>query len=302
MRVFLTGATGFVGQYVVRALLDAGHEVCCLIRDVPGKHLLEHDRVTTIRGDILDPLESYMKGCQGVIHLVGIIREDRRNQTTFARLHAEATAHVVNEANKAGVSNLVYVSANGASAEGLTKYQTSKWVAEEAVRNSGLDHWSILRPGLIFGDPRLARDEFCSLLARQLIRPLPVIPVFGDGQYAFQPVYVGHVAEAVVQALESKQAAQSTIVAVGSVRLTYVELIDMISRGMGLRPKSKAYIPVGLIAPLLRVMGNALPITIEQLTMLLEGNCGDAEAFMTAFSLNEHKFSEENLAYLANQG
>ncbi|MDE2958203.1 MAG: NAD-dependent epimerase/dehydratase family protein [Bacteroidota bacterium] len=294
MRVFVTGATGFVGRYVVRALRDAGHEVRCLVRS-PTDPLLGADQV---HGDILDPLAARMAGCDGVIHLVGIIRENVRHRITFERLHAQATAHVVREAAAAGVSRLIYVSANGVSAEGKTAYQTTKWAAEESVRNGGLKHWCILRPGLIFGDPGLARDEFCSILARQLIRPAPVIPIFGSGQYAVQPIHVGQVAESAVQALRSKAASRQTLVAVGPEKLTYLQLVDRITRSMGLRPKPKFHVPLWLIQPILRCSGNILPITADQLTMLLEGNCGDSARFFATFALEEHGFAEENLSYV----
>lgn len=294
----MTGATGFVGRYVVRALLRAGYDVRCLVRQPAGGDPFQNDRVETVTGDILAPLKSHMLGCKSAVHLVGIIREKARKQITFNRLHTQATAHVVSEARRAGVERLVYVSANGVSAEGRTPYQLTKWAAEEAIRKSGLKHWSILRPGLIFGDPGSARDEFCSVLVRQLIRPLPVIPIFGSGQYAFQPVYVGHVAEAVVQALRSNAASHSTIVAVGPDKMTYVQLVDMITRGFGVRPKPKVHIPIWLVDAILRLCGNALPITADQLTMLQEGNCGDADTFFATFALTEHRFSEENLSYV----
>ena len=298
MRAFVTGATGFVGRYVVRALLHAGHEVRCLVRSAAAPDPFLAGGVETVHGDILDPLEAHMAGCDGVIHLVGIIRENVGRRITFERLHAKATAHVVREALQAGVERFVYVSANGVSAEGPTPYQTTKWAAEETVRNSGLKHWSILRPGLIFGDPGPARDEFCSVLARQLIRPAPVIPIFGNGKYTFQPVYVGQVAEAAVQALQSEAATRQTKVAVGPEKLTYLQVVDRITRGMGLRTKPKIHIPLWLVQPILRCSGNALPITADQLTMLLEGNCGDADKFFATFALKEHRFTEENLSYL----
>lgn len=298
MRVFVTGATGFVGQHVVRALLRAGHSPRCLVRRTQQPDPFEDDRVEIVHGDVLSPLKSYMSECEGVIHIVGIIREGPSKEITFQRLHTDATTHVAVEARKAGVGRMVYISANGASASGRTRYQTTKWAAEEAVRNSGLGHWCILRPGLIFGDPGSARDDFCSVLARQLIRPLPVIPIFGNGRYSFQPVHVGQVAEAATQALRSDAAGQKTIVAVGRDELTYVEVVDLITRALGLRPKPKVHIPVWLVDPLLRIGGNGLPITSDQLTMLLEGNCGDASEFFDTFTLTENGFTEAHLSYV----
>ena len=300
MRIFITGGTGFLGQYVVAALRSAGHHLRCLVRTSAAPEPLNNAGVEWVKGDVLGPLESLMDGCQGVVHLVGIIRENPRRQITFDRLHTQATRHVVQAAQTAGVSHMVHISANGASANGKTPYQTTKWHAEESVRQSKLAHWCILRPGLIFGDPGPSRDEFCSLLARQLIRPLPVTPIFGNGRYAFQPVHVNEVAQAAAQALEMDAANGRTIVCVGRQRLTYVQIVDSITRALSMAPRPKMHLPLWLIQPALRAGGNSLPITADQLTMLLEGNCGDAAEFYDSFMLEEHGFGPDNLAYLRN--
>jgi nucleoside-diphosphate-sugar epimerase len=70
MRVFVTGATGFVGAAVIDELLTAGHEVLGLVRSEEGASALERKRVKAHRGD-LDDLDSLIAGaeqCDGVIH------------------------------------------------------------------------------------------------------------------------------------------------------------------------------------------------------------------------------------------
>ena len=285
MTVFLTGSTGFLGRYVLRALLRTGFTVRCLVRQGELPEEFERDDVHIVRGDINAPLEEQMRGCQGVIHLVGIIKEDPRKKVTFERLHTDATRNVVRSARVAGIDCIVHISANGASKTGKTEYYTTKWAAEEAVRGSGLNHWCILRPGLIFGDPGRDREEFCTALARDMIQRLPFIPVFGRGEYEFQPVHVDDVAMAAVQALGLDSVNQQIIVALGKKRLTYIALIDTITRALGLIPKPKVYLPLWFVEWGVRFGGSALPITADQLTMLVEGNSGDASTFFDTFTL-----------------
>ncbi len=298
MRILLTGGTGFVGRHVLSELLAQGHHVRALLRRGGAPEGFEEQEVELVRGDINDPLEGFMEGIDGVIHLVGIIKEEPRANVTFERLHTQATTNVVNAATAAGVDRLVFISANGASEHGETKYQTTKWAAEEAVRNSILPHWCILQPGLIFGDPGMEREEFCVVLSNTLIRPFPILPVFGSGLYQLQPVSVKEVAEAAVQALNLSKVHQQTIPVVGRRKVTYIELLDMITRAIGLRPKPKVKVPLFLVRTGIRFAGQLLPITNDQFVMLVAGNVADEDRFYETFQVTEHPFDEKGLEYL----
>src|SRR4030042_3607863 len=105
MRVLVTGATGFVGNWVGKELLARGHQVRALVRPGSVGKLPEAGQVEVARGDVLKPetLAYAAQGCDAVIHLVGIIREFPRRGITFERLHVEATHHGVDAAKAAGV-------------------------------------------------------------------------------------------------------------------------------------------------------------------------------------------------------
>ncbi|MCY4675226.1 MAG: NAD(P)H-binding protein [Bacteroidetes bacterium] len=298
MRILLTGGTGFVGRYVLRELLAQGHEVRALIRRGGVPEGFESRNVEVVRSDINGALEQFMQGMDGVVHLVGIIEEIPRKKVTFEMLHTRATQNVVNAAKAVGVPRFIFVSANGASEQGATRYQTTKWAAEEAVRRSGLEHWCVLRPGLIFGDPGMEREEFCTVLASNLIKPFPILPVFGGGLYQMQPIAVEEVAQSVVQALTLPNAHAQTIAAVGRRRLTYIELLDVVTRALGHNPRPKIKVPVSFVQIGMRFAGSMLPITPDQLTMLIAGNVADETDFYDTFSVTERLFDEENLAYL----
>ena len=80
MRVFITGATGFVGREILRQAHDAGHQIGILSRHPDSRLPKELDRdpqPEIYRGDVLDPvsLQGALSGADAVIHLVGIISE-----------------------------------------------------------------------------------------------------------------------------------------------------------------------------------------------------------------------------------
>src|SRR5215467_9604980 len=150
MKVFLTGATGFVGKHMLERLLAEGHAVRALARNPQKDNLAEHAKVELVAGDVIEGtgLNQGMQGCDAVIHLVGIIVEKGKN--TFEAVHHVGTRNVVEAAKGSGIQRLVHMSALGARADGVAAYQTSKWKGEEEVRKSGIPYY-ILRPSLIFG-------------------------------------------------------------------------------------------------------------------------------------------------------
>src|SRR3970040_2006489 len=77
--IFVTGATGFVGHAVVRALLAHGFLVRCLVRPGSEASLKGFESIDRVPGDVLEPdkLAASVEGCGAVVHLVGIIREHR---------------------------------------------------------------------------------------------------------------------------------------------------------------------------------------------------------------------------------
>jgi nucleoside-diphosphate-sugar epimerase len=92
-RVFVTGATGFVGHAVVHALCADGRAVRCLVRPGSEGALRGLDAIERVEGDVLarEVLEEGMAGCDAVIHLVGIIRERPSRGVTFERVHTDGT-------------------------------------------------------------------------------------------------------------------------------------------------------------------------------------------------------------------
>jgi NADH dehydrogenase len=302
MNVLVTGGNGFIGSYALRKLAGAGHSVCVLTRDASSAELaVSADDMELVGGDILDrgSLDEAMKGCDAVIHLVGIIRETPSRGITFETIHAEGTRNTVEAASRAGVRSFVYMSANGARKNGVSRYQTTKWEAEQSVKSAGFDRWTIFRPSIVFGRPDPGRPEFASDLVRQLVRPFPILPVFGKGDFLMQPVAVTSLADAVVQALDGPGA--NTVFEAGGPRvLPYTEILDVLAAAIGSKPKPKINIPVPLVSAGIALLGwtGLLPITSDQLDMLVEGNTCDHERFHDVFGLEPVPFTVERLSYL----
>lgn len=295
MRVLVTGASGFVGNAVVRELLAQGHEVRALVRRGSEKKLKERERVEIAPGDCLDreALEAAAAGCDAVIHLVGIIREFPGRGVTFEQVHVQATRNVVDTAMEAGVRRYLHMSALGARPEPADPYHVTNFRADRYVINSALTH-TIFRPSIIYGP----EDQSINLFARHIQR-LAFFPIIGDGTYQLQPVPVWTVARALALALELPRTENKIYEVGGPEPLTYNEVIDTIARVLGRRIK-KVHQPVWCMRFAANLCGRFrwFPLTPGQLRMLLEGSTCDPTAFYEDFGLAPEHFQEGLASYL----
>lgn len=287
MRVFLTGASGFVGKNMLTRLMDEGHAVRALVREVPKARSGEFAKAELIAGDVVEGtgLEQGMQGCDAVIHLVGIIVEKGTN--TFERVHHLGTRNVVEAAKRTGIKRFVQMSALGVRADGVAPYQTTKWKGEEEVRNSGIP-FCILRPSLIFGQG----DGFVTQMI-QTMRSAPLFrPVPGDGKPKFRPIAVEDVTTCFLRALTYEAATNQTVDLGGADELTLNEVLAEIARCAGVR-KPAVHIPMPLMMAGAKVVQKLLknpPVTVDQLRMLLEGSTCDIGPMKRIFGVNPRGF------------
>ena len=235
--VAVLGGTGFIGHHLVARLIREGHEVTVLTRSrerhrdllvVPGLRLVECDPY-----DELD-LRGAFAGCDTVINLVGILNEKGRDGRGFRAAHAGLTRQVVAACRETSVSRLLQMSSLRADADnGPSHYLRTKGEAERIVRDEagpGLD-WTIFRPSVVFGPGDGFIDRFRSLLG-----VLPVLPLARPNA-RFAPVYVSDVAAAFARAIDRREAAGVTYQLCGPKVYSLKELVTLIARWSGLRPR-----------------------------------------------------------------
>jgi NADH dehydrogenase len=237
--VAVTGATGFVGRSVVRALLARGFEVRVLVRDrAKAKASLPVDRLQIVDGDVTDAaaVASLVRGVGTVVHLVGIIREAGKGQT-FKRMHVDSTRVVTEAARAAGVGRYLHMSAMGVGPHGKAEYQRTKFEAEQIVRQSGLD-WTIFRPGLIHG-PGGEFTQMAAQWARGELAPYVFMPYFRRWEEDFSvplgpvneidpvcaPVYVEDVARAFVASLDVCESIGEVYNLAGAESMTFPDML-----------------------------------------------------------------------------
>lgn len=288
MKVFLTGATGFVGRNMLTRLLEEGHSVNALVRDPQKAGQLIQGGVQLVSGDVVEGrgLDQGLKGCEAVVHLVGIIVEKGKN--TFAAVHHAGTRNVVQAAKRAGVKRFVQMSALGVRPDGPAAYQATKWRGEEEVRQSGLP-FCILRPSLIFGPG----DGFVTQMI-ETARSAPLFrPVPGDGRQRFRPIFVGDVAACFARALTTEAAVNQAIELGGADELSLNQVLAEIAHCAGVT-KPAIHIPMPLMfagAFVAQALLKNPPVTVDQLRMLREGSTCDIEPMKRILGVTPRGFA-----------
>ena len=267
MKVFVTGGTGFTGSHVLSLLLKNGYEVRCLHR--PGSDrsgpLRAQPTIEWALGDISDP-QTLSASLQGTDALVNI--------ASLGFGHADS---IVRAAQDAGIQRAIFVSTTAIFTKLNAKSRQVRLAAEAAIETSGLKY-TILRPTMIYGSPR---DRNMWRLIR-FMRYSPMIPVFGDGNYLQQPIYVGDVAQAIVHCLCNDQTIGKHYNIAGKSPLTYNQVIDTIAGQMN-KSVWKVHIPSTPMVSLLKLFERLripFPIKAEQVLRLNENknfNYGEAE-------------------------
>ena len=220
MKIAVTGGSGFVGRMVCRRLEKRGYEPIILSRRTAHGNTLWQQRQVDYRCP--ERLTSALGDCSALIHLVGILHEDKKQSFTW--VHRRLVERLIAAAAAAGVGDYLHMSALGADQYGPSRYLISKAAGEAAAfaacRENGM-RMMAFRPSLIFGE----EDDFCNRFTA-LLRYLPGLPLVCP-QARFQPVAVEDVADAFIYGLESSED-QTVLELGGGETLSLLQLVRRI--------------------------------------------------------------------------
>jgi NADH dehydrogenase len=251
-RILVVGGTGFIGTHVVSRLSAQGRSVVVPTRRRErARHLVLLPTVDVVEADSRDPtvLQSLLAGCDAAVNLVGVLH-GRAGPAgdpfgpDFARAHVDVPNALISACRATRVRRLVHVSALGVTDGGKntlpSRYLRSKAAGEEKVRQARDLDWTILRPSVVFG----AEDRFLNLFAG-LQRLLPVLAL-AKAEARFQPVWVGDVAQAIVNALDNRATVGRTCALAGPEVFTLRQLVQLAGTWSRGRSRPIVALPAGL--------------------------------------------------------
>lgn len=275
MNVLVTGAGGFLGRHLVRALLAAGHDVVGCGRDAnafarhfPSVRFIVTDFAVDRDLGVWVPR---LANIDVVINAVGIFRE--RGAQGFAAIHTHAPTALFEAAVHADVRRVIQISALGADAGARNRYHLSKKAADDRLRRLDID-WAIVQPSLIYGAGGTSTRLFDALAS------LPVIPVPGDGEQQVQPIHIDDVIAALLALVRIDGPLRRRIALVGPEPLSLRRWLAQLRAALGLPATRFVSVPLPIVRVAARV-GEFLPrslLTRESLAMLLRGNIAAADS------------------------
>ena len=304
MQVAIVGGTGFVGGYLVDALLARGYQPALLVRGGSESRVRRAEDCRIVPGSIDDgdALAALVAGCGAVIYCVGILRESRKDGVTFEATQYEGAVRLLRAAESACIGRMLLMSANGVKPGG-TPYQDTKYRAERAVLSSGLNA-TVFRPSVIFGDPS-GKMEIATQLYRDMVRPpIPAIDffsAFGEnrGAVRMSPVHAADVADAFAGALDNPATFGEVYELGGPEIVSWGAMIRTVADAVGRR---KLLLPMPIevmkLAAFFLDWLPLFPVTRDQLTMLAEGNTADPTILAGLIDRAPRTFSTDTLTYL----
>jgi dihydroflavonol-4-reductase len=248
MKVFLTGATGFLGSHVARALAAQGVELRLLVRPTSNLKNLEGLNAETATGDLRDPasLEKAMSGCDTVFHVAADYRLWARDPQEMYRSNVEGTRAILGAARKNGVQRVVYTSSvatmgftrNGNPADEdspvalgdmIGHYKRSKFMAEQIALEAGRSgmHVVVVNPTTPMGEQDIKPTPTGRIILDFLKRKFPAYVDTGLNLVDVTECARGHVA-----ALEKGKSGERYIL--GGENLTLKQILDKLAAITGL--------------------------------------------------------------------
>jgi len=259
----VTGAFGYSGQYITRRLLDRG----CAVRTLTNSPERENPfggRVAAVPYHFDDParLAGSLAGAEALYNTYWV----RFNYPGFSHSMAVANSRkLFAAAREAGVRRVVHVSIANPAEDSPLEYYRGKAEVERALTGSGLSY-AILRPTVLFGGEDILINNIAWML-----RHLPLVGVFGDGQYRIRPIHVEDLAELAVR--EGHSEGNRVVDAVGPETFTYRQLLQEIGRLIGKRrPAIRVAPSLGYLAAwaLGKVLGDVV-VPREEIAGLMAG-------------------------------
>ena len=244
MKILVTGASGFVGNFLLAALRDAGHEVRAASRS-----RVEQQGVDFVPAPELGPDTDWsraLNGVDAVIHLAGRVHVPSKNadaetEEVYFRINAEGTRALAEQAVATGVKHFVFLSScHAVAAESgeilnsetpplpVSAYGRSKLEAERAIRKALSNTactWTILRPPLVYGKGNKANFGLLLKLVKSGI-PLPLASVRNRRSF----IYVENLGDVIVACLGNPKAFGKTYLPSDGEDVSTPELIRKIAK------------------------------------------------------------------------
>lgn len=328
-KVFVTGASGFLGSHLVKNLVGRGYQVVAFVRDIsktqamfaPIESGIEYCQGTL---DDLDALENGLEGCDAVIHTAGQI-SDWIDYKTVRGVNVQGTKQLLVAAHAKGIKQFIHTSSLGIFGDtdqnnidennpyvlSSDHYSNSKIYAEIFVRRYCQENqiaYTVIRPGCIYG-------EGDNHILPRIIRTLEAgkAKYIGSTENIVNTVYIGNIVELIMATLGNTAAVGQAYNMSDPQKTTIRELFDTIcdelniARPVAVAPKQPTLWTVALIEILAKAvkLKNPPPLTRKKITFLARSRSVNAHKAYQLIGYEPFSFQEgirRTLNHIRNTG
>lgn len=257
MTVLVTGASGFIGQALTRALVARGERVRAFVRDPARFARLGLEASEVVAGDITDAaaVERAVAGCERVFAIAATFREPQLSDARYRAVNVDGVRHVLEAAQRHGVQRVVHCSTVGihGSIQGppanedaplvpegiyeVTKADADR-LARDFARERGLDV-VVVRPAVVYGPGDTRLLKLFKLAAKKRILLL------GPGTAGYHLVYIDDLIDAFLLAAELPGLAGEAFIAAGPERPSLNELVTTLAGVLGNPDPRLVRLPAG---------------------------------------------------------
>lgn len=234
MRILVTGANGYIGTRLIPLLLEQGHQVVALIRNVQ-RFNLKDPRLETVQVDLLQS-HTLPQDIDAAYYLVHAMSDD---PDLFTERDRQSSTNFANAISKTDCKQIIYLSGLASEAE-LSKHLSSRLEVEEILKKSGVPT-TCIRSSIIIGAGSASFE-----MIRDLVEKLPILvtPLWVSNEC--QPIAIKDVLEYLTGILGKEEALDRTFEIGGPEAISYEDMLKRFAKKRGLK---RILIPVPVLTP-----------------------------------------------------
>jgi uncharacterized protein YbjT (DUF2867 family) len=293
--ILITGATGFIGQALIRQLNELGAPMRSLLR--PSAHSPDLPRGVSMEVAVcslsdMRGLRAAMVGVDIVFHLIS--GEWSGPSASLMDIDIKGTQAVLQAAVDARVKRFFFVSHLGADRASAYPVLKAKGISEEFIRKSGINY-TILRAAIVYG----RGDGLTTGVARLLSSPLHMFVMPGEGQTLLQPIWVEDLVTCMVWALEDPATENRMVEIGGPEYLPFRQIVELVRREINARSRIVFISPGYLrrMTLIIEAVFPRLPVSQYWLDYLAVNRTCSLDTVPRVFNLLPSRFANR-LAYL----
>lgn len=254
MKIFITGASGFIGNNLAHKLAEENHDITVMIRNASDNEEFKDGRIKVVNGDLFNiaRLQAGMDGCDWVFHLAAYAKPSSYEKEMPYRSNVLGTINVLNVAKDRKIKRVIVTSTAGTagfSTNGLpvdeksvpdpvrfTEYERTKAIAEKTALESSSGEMDVIivQPTRVYGPGKLTKSNSVTRIIKDYGRGLwRIIP--GDRKAIGNYVFINDVVRGHILAAESGKGGEKYLL--GGENLSYLSFFDHLGRAYGRKRK-----------------------------------------------------------------